>query len=265
METDGFDLDCQHSRFPVPSSRLTQDIKLVALEAQCNVDHKVVGDDSLLLRAWAMLLHAYVRQESVCFIKLPPLISTDELGWAGPQYASAGCCELTIARYHVGTSSTGKKGTFDYRACGRSYLQSGRCNTGLVFSDIDPTGYGLNGDAEISSVMAHFGQNLSQVSPVLLNFNQRYHSHECGAAASRKAFGAASVKQTGLLPLVVLQHCSTKLIIGAAGPSPVYCQKTVKDFPPVSTPFYLVQFCQFDQGHIPVCIGLFIIIRDTIS
>ncbi|KAI4234583.1 MAG: hypothetical protein LQ349_003701 [Xanthoria aureola] len=167
MDTDTFDLDCQHSRFPIPSSRLTQDIKLVPLEAHCNIDHKVVGDDSLLLRAWAMLLHAYVRQESVCFITLPPLISTHELGWADPQYASAGCCELTIARYHVGTSSTGKKGTFDYRACGRSYLQSGRCNTGLVFSDIDPTGYGLNGDAEILSVMAQFGQNLSQLDLIL--------------------------------------------------------------------------------------------------
>lgn len=142
MLTDVFDLDSQHSYFPVSSSRpaLGNDFRSLAVnttQVRNNVNGSHHERDSLLLRAWAISLHAYIQHNPICFAVLPSLIPTHDHGVSHEKCGSAECCQVTIARYRIGSSYNGSTEGIDFSLSSVSEFRCGRCNAGLFFSEMD--------------------------------------------------------------------------------------------------------------------------------
>lgn len=213
MDIDAFDLDCQHSHFPASSNKSGQGTLFQILPVDTGRIHCIVNNnchemDSLLLRSWAVLLHTYVRHESVCFTFLPSQSPTEVSGRVDDQCVSSQRGEVTIGRYHIGTSSTGGDATFDFKVCAASELRSKRINAGLVFSEIDSFEYQAAEVSKIPFATAHITHIIQHVSVEHFEFRFSLFAlrrHRSGETPPSPEFSTSS---SGRLPKVVNQGCS---------------------------------------------------------
>lgn len=175
MDTGAFDLECRHSRFPLSSGKVVHNTTFQSLSVDTQRLHYSVDDvaqdtDSRLLRAWAVLLHVYVRYNPVCFEILPSLSTTDDLSKI-EQYVSSNGFEVTIARCQVGTGSNRAEGAFDFKLCRGSDLRMRRSNAGFVISERDSFDHESDGESEIPHALAQIKWSIQHVS-MTINYSQ---------------------------------------------------------------------------------------------
>ncbi|KAL8649433.1 MAG: hypothetical protein Q9226_005578 [Calogaya cf. arnoldii] len=175
MEIGALDSDFQHSRFPANLNKfgtgtLYQSLPLDAKAFNCRANSDFHGSESLLLHAWAALLHAYVRRDVVCFTILTSPPSMDEKVKVDDLCVCSGPSVTTVARWHAGATSSGNYGTLDFRVDPKSKLRSGESNAGIVFSNTDSLGCNIIEEYNTLSGTAHLKQSTQQVSMVYINF-----------------------------------------------------------------------------------------------
>lgn len=235
MDTDAFDGDPQYSYFPVSSSHPTQGATFRTLPVNVDQIHNNIKDDihelkSLLLRAWARTLHAYVRLHPVSFTILPSLLPSDAHGVSQDQSLPSGNYEVTLARYHVGSSSDGGAEGFNFSLRPGSEVRS---NAGLIFSETDALP--KETENEISGPKA--ANMIKLIEKVGLDI-LLYHHHVVYAISWHLTrLLLPCVLESSIEPKVLNLSESFKLIIDVVRCAFVYPQKAVADVLFVPTSF----------------------------